>query len=445
MASAEEIDLYEVLGISKSATKVEIKKAYHKAALTSHPDKVPVDQREEADIKFKGISQAYEILSDDDNRALYDQHGMAAFEKGAGGAGFPGSGPDLDDILAQMFGGGMGGMPGMGGGFEGMGGFPGAGGPRRRRGKGKSELQRYEVTLEELYKGKTTKFASTKKVICTNCSGSGGKNEKVKAKTCDTCKGRGATTRLQPVGPGMVTQQTLPCGTCNGKGSFYADKDKCKKCKGERTTQQKKILELYVPRGSREGEHVVLAGEADQDPDDAEPGDIVFELVEEQHKTFNRAGADLHAEIEISLSEALTGFNRVVLLHLDGRGIQLNVQQPEGKVIRPDDVLKVQGEGMPIKRSDAKGDLYLTVKINFPEDGWLKEQAAIDTIRKVLPPAHELDYKPGETPEMVDEVQFQVVDSLDGFGADSDDPRAANAEWEDDEEDGAGGAQCAQQ
>lgn len=441
MASTEEIDLYEVLGISKSATKNEIKKAYHKAALSSHPDKVPVEQREEADIKFKSISQAYEILSDDDNRALYDQHGMSAFEKGAGGAGFSGAGPDLDDILAQMFGGGMGGM----GGFEGMhGSFPGAG-PRRKRGKGRSEMQRYEVTLEELYKGKTTKFASTKKVICTNCSGSGGKNDKVKAKTCDTCKGRGSITRLQPVGPGMVTQQTLPCTTCNGRGSFFADKDKCKKCKGERTIQQKKILELYVPRGSREGEQVVLAGEADQDPDDAEPGDIIFELVEEPHKTFNRAGADLHAELEITLSEALTGFNRVVLLHLDGRGIQLNVQQPEGKVIRPDEVLKVPGEGMPMKRSDAKGDLYLSVKVKFPEDGWLKDQAAVDAVRKVLPPPDKVEYKPGETPETVDEVQFEAVDSLDGFGAGSDDPRAAGAEWEDDDEDGPGGAQCAQQ
>ena len=318
------------------------------------------------------------------------------------------------------------------------------GGPRRRRGKGTNEIQQYEVTLEELYKGKTTKFASTKNVICSHCSGSGGKNEKVKPKTCDTCRGRGSITKLQPVGPGMVTQATVPCTTCSGRGSWYADKDKCKKCKGERTVKQKKILELYVPRGSREGEHIVLAGEADQDPDDSEPGDIIFELVEEQHKVFNRAGADLHAELEISLSEALTGFNRVVLKHLDGRGIQLHVEQPQGKVLRPDEVLIVRGEGMPHKRSDARGDLYLSVKINFPEDGWLKDQKAVDAVKAVLPPAEGLKFGPGETPEMIDEVPFEVVDSLEGFGAGSDDPRAAGAEWED-EDDGAGGAQCAQQ
>ncbi|KAK4630888.1 DnaJ xdj1 [Fulvia fulva] len=437
---AEEIDLYEVLGITSTSTKAEVKKAYHRAALTSHPDKVPEDQREEADIKFKAVSQAYEILIDDEKRAMYDQHGMAAFEKGQNG--FPGGGPDLDDILAQMF--GQGGMGGMGRDSFGMGGMGGGAGPRRRRGKGKSEMQQYEVTLEELYKGKTTKFASTKNVICSHCSGSGGKSEKVKPKTCDTCKGRGSITKLQPVGPGMVTQATVPCTTCSGKGSWYQDKDKCKKCKGERTIKQKKILELYVPRGSREGEHIVLAGEADQDPDDSEPGDIIFELVEEQHKVFNRAGADLHAELDISLSEALTGFNRVVLKHLDGRGIQLHVEQPEGKVLRPDEVLIVHGEGMPLKRSDTRGDLYLSVKINFPEDGWLKDQKAVDAVKAVLPKAEGIKFGPGETPEMVDEVQFEVIDSLEGFGAGSDDPRAAGAEWED-EDDGAGGAQCAQQ
>lgn len=370
---------------------------------------------------------------------MYDQHGMAAFEKGngAGGAG----GPDLDDILAQMFG-------GMGGGaFEGMHGSfgGGAGGPgpnKKRRGKGQPEVQQYEVTLEELYKGKTTRFASTKNVICEHCRGSGGK-EKAKPKTCDTCKGRGSTVKLQPVGPGMVTQVTVPCGTCNARGSFYVDKDKCKKCKGARTVKQKKMLELYIPRGSREGERIVLAGEADQDPDDSEPGDIIFELVEEQHKTFNRAGADLQADLNITLSEALTGFNRVVVVHLDGRGIAMNVQQPEGRVLRPDEVLKIAGEGMPHKRSDARGDLYLTVDIKFPEDGWLKSQAAVDQVKAVLPRPEKIEYKSGETPETVDEVSFETIDNLEGFGGDSDDPRGG-AEWEDDEEEGAQ-PQCAQQ
>lgn len=183
-----EIDLYEILEISRDATKTEVKKAYHKAARVHHPDKVPEADRAAADDRFKDIQQAYEILSDDQTREMYDMHGMAAFEKGGAGGG---AGPDLDDILAQMFGQGMGGMGGMGGGFEGMGGMPGMGGmggrgPR----KSKNEMQEYEVSLEELYKGKTTRFASTKNVICQNCSGSGGKAN-AKPKKCGTCDGRG--------------------------------------------------------------------------------------------------------------------------------------------------------------------------------------------------------------------------------------------------------------
>ncbi|KAK6430961.1 DnaJ-like protein xdj1 [Oleoguttula sp. CCFEE 5521] len=445
--SAGEEDLYEVLSITRGATKAEIKKAYHKAALSSHPDKVPDDERAEADVKFKSISQAYEILSDDQTRHLYDEHGMAAFDKSSGPGGPPG-GVDLDDILAQMFaGGGMGGMGGMpSGGFPGMpGGMPGGGPARgRKRPKGKPELQQYEVSLEELYKGKTTKFTSTKNVVCTNCSGRGGR-EKAKPKQCDTCKGRGVQMRMRPVGPGLVTQEQVPCTTCAGRGEFYAEKDKCKRCKGVRTIKEKKILELYIPRGSREGERIVLPNEADQDPDDEQPGDIIFELVEEPHDVFHRAGADLQAEIEVDLTESLTGVNRTVLKHLDGRGISLNTTA-DGRVLRPNEVLKISGEGMPIKRSDAKGDLYLVVNVRFPKDGWLwlQKPDAAAKVKAALPAEEVEPVEP--TPESVDEVDFQTVDNLDGFGKGSDDPRAAG-EWEDEDDDDEGGqaAQCAQQ
>jgi DnaJ family protein A protein 2 len=153
--------------------------------LSSHPDKVPESERAAADVRFKSVQQAYDILSDDDKRHLYDTHGMSAFKgPGAGGAGGPEV--DLDDILQQMFGMGMGGGGGMPGG---PGGTPGAG---KRRGprKGANEEQEYEVTLEELYKGKTTRFASTKNVICETCKGSGGK-DKAKAQKCSSCDGHG--------------------------------------------------------------------------------------------------------------------------------------------------------------------------------------------------------------------------------------------------------------
>ncbi|KAI9649324.1 DnaJ-like protein xdj1 [Ciborinia camelliae] len=425
-------DLYDILGISKDATKSEVKKAYHKAALQHHPDKVAEDQREEADEKFKTVSQAYEILYDEEKREMYDAHGMAAFDGSRPGMGA--GGVDLDDILSQMFGmgGGMGGMGGMPPGFGGPG---GPGGPRRPR-RGADEEQAYEVTLEELYKGKTVKFASKKNVICSHCKGTGGK-EKAKPETCSRCKGNGVTLGLRSVGPGLVTQERVMCDTCSGAGTIFKEKDKCKKCKGKRTTKEQKSLELYIPRGARDGERITLEGEADQVPDQT-PGDIVFTIDEKDHEIFQRAGNDLSAELNITLAEALTGFSRVVLKHLDGRGILLN--HPQGKVLEPGQILKVEGEGMPLKKSDAKGDLYLIVKIEFPQNGWIEDTAAFSSLQEILPKP-----EPPITTEEVDEVEYDSDADIDEFGAKSG-ASGAGGEWEDEEdEDHEGGAQCATQ
>jgi DnaJ family protein A protein 2 len=190
-------------------------------------------------VKFKSVQEAYDILYDDEKRHIYDTHGMSAFN----GSGEPGMGgaPDLDEMLAQMF--------GMGGGMGGMGGMPG-GGPRAKRPrKSPNEEQAYEVSLEELYKGKTVKFASTKNVICSLCNGKGGK-EKATAKKCSTCDGQGYKEVLQRMGQ-FLTQSTVACTVCNGQGSFFSPKDKCKKCKGKKTAEERKILEIYIPRGAR--------------------------------------------------------------------------------------------------------------------------------------------------------------------------------------------------
>jgi len=217
------------------------------------------------------------------------------------------------------------------------------------------------------------------------------------------------------------------------------EKQRCKKCKGAKVIESKNVLELYIPRGAREGERIVLAGEADQLPDQ-EPGDIIFTLKETEHDVFERAGGDLRAELKISLVEALTGFNRVVLTHLDGRGIQLNITQPNGKVLRPGQVLKVSGEGMPMKKTDTKGDLYLVVDIEFPEDGWLTNDAALKKVQDALP-ASEIEV---DKCEEVEEVEADFEADMDEYGAGSGDPRAGGGDWED--EDGAeGGPQCATQ
>ncbi|KAG8530331.1 uncharacterized protein KY384_004833 [Bacidia gigantensis] len=339
-----------------------------RAALASHPDKVPEGQRAAADEKFKSISQAYDILYNDQTRHLYDSHGMQAFEKGSGAA--PGD-VNLDDILAQMMGMGMGG--GMPQGF---------GGPPRKPRRGKDEEQSYAISLEELYKGKTVKFASTKNVICTHCKGSGGK-EKARAKKCSSC---------------------------NGAGEVYGI--------------------LY----HRDGEKIRLEGEADQVPDQ-EPGDIVFTLAQSEHPTFERRGADILATIEVTLAEALCGFSRVVVKHLDGRGIHIRHPQPAARVLEPDQIIKVAGEGMPHKKSDIKGDLYLMVNVKFPDYATLERNQAFKKLRDILP-------KPGKPIEAdeVDDVEYDETATLDGFGG----AENVAGDWEDEDEDGTG-PQCQQQ
>ena len=178
----------------------------------------------------------------------------------------------------------------------------------------------------------------------------------------------------------------------------------------------------------------MLEGEADQVPDQ-EPGDIVFKIVEEEHPVFARAGSDLQTTIDVTLAESLTGFSRVVLKHLDGRGIELNHPITPGAILSPGQVLKVPGEGMPMKRTDARGDLYLVVDVKFPDSNWNPTPAMIEKLKEILP-------KP-EAPIVaspVDEVTYDPKGSIDDFGAQDGD---GGSGWEDEEDDEP--AQCAAQ
>lgn len=179
-----------------------------------------------------------------------------------------------------------------------------------------------------------------------------------------------------------------------------------------------------------------MEGEADQKPDQ-EPGDIVFHIVGEEHSTFRRAGADLTATIDVTLAEALTGFSRVVVKHLDGRGIEVQHPKTPGTVLSPGQVLKVPGEGMPIKRSDDRGDLYLVVNIKFPDEAWKPSPAVLEKLREMLP-------KPGPRIEadLVDEVDYDPKGKMEEFG--SKDPQGGSA-WEDDDDNDEPTAQCTTQ
>lgn len=187
---------------------------------------------------------------------------------------------------------------------------------------------------------------------------------------------------------------------------------------------------------NREGDRIVLEGEADQVPGQI-PGDIIFVLVETPHSTFRRLGADLSAELQITLAEALCGFSRVVVKHLDGRGLSIDHSQSRGHILRPGQVLKITGEGMPHKKSELKGDLYLKVLVKFPEGGWPQDDATITKLRQLLPEPE----KP-ITAETIDDVEYDEEASMNDFGGDG--PTGEAWEDVDDDEDG-GGEPCAQQ
>jgi DnaJ family protein A protein 2 len=354
----KETRLYDLLGVQPEATEAEIKRGYYKMAKEFHPDRNP----DHGD-KFKEISYAYEILSDAEKRQVYDRHGEERLKEGGGGGGYG----SAEDLFSSIFG---------GGGFFGMGG--GGGGGRRRQRRGEDLVHPLEVTLEDLYNGKVTKLALRKNVICTVCSGKGGKNPD-SVKTCDGCKGSGVKVTLRQLGPGMVQQLQSVCTKCRGQGEVIKEKDRCKKCRGNKVVQEKKVLEIYIDKGMRHKQKIVFSGEGDQEPD-VVPGDVIIVLQEAAHSTFKRNDADLLVEQEITLFEALCGFE-FVLTHLDGR--TLLIKSNPGEIIKPGDVKEIAGEGMPMwKQPFDKGLLIIKFSIKFPEA--ISPDAA-KVLQKVLP------------------------------------------------------------
>lgn len=400
---------YDLLGVPPTATEDELKRAYRKLALKLHPDKNP--SAEAAD-KFKEVSHAYEILSDPQRRDTYDRFG----EEGLSGDGGMG-GMNPEDLFSQLFGGG--------------GGFFGGGGSRARGPKkGKDLVHRVKVTLEDLYKGKTTKLSLQKHVICTKCNGKGGKEGSVK--TCTTCRGSGIRVVMRQLGP-MVQQLQQTCTDCNGEGQVIPPKDRCKGCAGKKTTQEKKILEVHVDKGMKDGQTITFAGEADQAPG-VIPGDVVIVIDEKPHETFKRNGDDLISDVKLDLLTALTG-GQFTIAHLDERMLLVEVPS-DGSVIAPGTVKVIKGQGMPSHRHHEPGDLILNISIEFPES---IPESAIPLLEKALPPRPAFDKFPASM--HIEETVMQDVDEKTR-------KKAANGKDEgmdeDEHDQREGGVQCAQ-
>jgi len=367
-----------------------------------HPDKNP----ETGDL-FKEVSHAYETLSDPQKRDLYDQYGEKGLSEGGMGGGM-----DPQDLFSQLFGGG-----GMFGGAGGRGGRPA--GPR----KGKDLVHRIRVTLEELYKGKTTKLALQKHVICTKCEGKGGKEGAVKQ--CASCRGQGVKVVLRQLGP-MVQQIQQPCQDCSGEGEIINPKDRCKQCLGKKITNERKVLEVHIGRGMKDGQTITFAEEADQAPN-VIPGDVVIVVDEKPHERFKRKGDDLFAEVSVDLLTALAGGSFPVL-HVDDKLLKVTILP--GEIIKPGSLKVLKEQGMPSYRHHDFGDLYLQLNVTFPES---LPETAFEHLERALPPREEHVY-PAEA--LVEEICLSEPDRAKQARRDAD--------AMDEDEDQPHGVQCAQ-
>lgn len=270
-----------------------------------------------AEQKFKEISHAYEILSDSQKRQIYDQYGEAGLEGGAGGGG----GMAAEDLFAQFFGGGG----GLGGGFGGM--FSGM---NHQRGptKAKTIHHVHNVSLEDIYRGKISKLALQRSIICPKCEGRGGKEGAVRK--CTTCDGHGMKTMMRQMGPMIQRFQTV-CPDCNGEGEIVKDKDRCKQCFGKKTVVDRKVLHVHVDRGVKSGTKVEFRGEGDQAPGIL-AGDVVFQIEQKPHPRFTRRDDDLLYHAEIDLVTALAG-GTIYIEHLDDRWLSVDILP--GEAIAP--------------------------------------------------------------------------------------------------------------
>ncbi|KAL5571821.1 hypothetical protein UlMin_021418 [Ulmus minor] len=347
---------YEILGVSKSASEDELKKAYKKAAMKNHPDKGGDPE------KFKELAQAYDVLSDPGKREIYDQYGEDALKEGMGGGG-PSHSPF--DIFESFFGGG---------------GFGGGGSSRARRQKqGEDVVHTLKVSLEDLYNGTTKKLSLSRNVLCPKCKGKGSKSGN--AGKCHGCHGSGMKITRRQIGMGMIQQMQHICPDCQGSGETISERDKCPQCKANKVTQEKRVLEVHVEKGMQHGQKITFEGQADEAPDTI-TGDIVFILQLKEHPKFKRKYDDLYVEHTISLTEALCGF-QFALTHLDGR--QLLIKSNSGEIIKPDQYKAIDDEGMPNQgRPFMKGKLFIHFNVEFPESGVLSPDQC-RTLETILP------------------------------------------------------------
>ena len=360
-------DYYEVLGVDKSASADEIKKAYRKKAIQYHPDKNPGDK--EAEEKFKEAAEAYEVLSNPDKRARYDQFGHEGMSGAGGfGGGFGGGqGMSMDDIFS-MFGDIFGGH----GGFGGFSGFGGGGSSQAQRKFRGSDLRvKVKLSLKDIANGTTKKFKLKKYVPCSHCHGTGAEDNSG-TETCPTCKGSGHILRTQQSIFGMMQTQTV-CPQCNGEGKII--KNKCKECGGEGIVYGEEVVEVKIPAGVAEGMQLSMSGKGNAGRHNGIPGDLLIQIEEEPHPELIRDENDLVYNLLLSIPMAALG-STVEIPTIDGKAkVKIEPGTQPGKVLR------LRGKGLPNVNGYGNGDLLVNVSVYIPETLSKDEKNALEKMQ----------------------------------------------------------------
>lgn len=378
-------DFYEILGVSKSASADEIKKAYRKVAMQYHPDRNPGDK--EAEEKFKEAAEAYEILSDADKKAKYDRYGHAAFGPGTSGGG--GGYSNMDDIFSQfgdIFG------DDMFGGFFGGGSRRSSGGGGRPRGQRGSNLRiKLKLNFEEIAKGVTKNVKVKKHVLCNTCNGNGAK-DKNSVQNCGTCGGSGQVRRVTNTFLGQM-QTVSTCPTCNGEGSTVTAK--CGSCKGEGRVYGEETISIDIPAGVQEGMQLSMNGKGNAGERGGFAGDLIIQIEEEAHPELQRDGLNVAYDLYLSFSDAVFG-TQVEVATIDGRAkIKIPPGTQSGKIFR------LKGKGFPEVQGYNKGDQLIYVNV------WTPQQVSDEEKRMLEKLSESPNFKPN--PNKSDKSFFERV------------------------------------